>query len=173
MNSYQKELEQMAQYSNNVFIADTARVLGKVFLADFVSIWYGAVLRADFDEIRIDERTNVQEGVIMHVDHGKPIHIGKDNVIGHGAIIHGAKIGDCNLIGMRATILNGAEIGNGCIIGAHALVTENMKIPDGSMVLGTPAKIVKTLPIDAVKNGVLLGVEEYISEMKKYIDIKI
>lgn len=171
MNRYQKKLEDTVQCIGNVFIADTARVLGNVFLEDLVSIWYGAVLRADFDIIKIGKRTNVQEGVIMHVDHGKPIHIGEDNVIGHGAIIHGAKIGNFNLIGMRATILNGAEIGNGCIIGAHALVLENMKIPDGSMVLGSPGKIAKILPFDSVKIAVQLGVEEYISEMKKYLDI--
>lgn len=172
MNQYQQQLESKVRCSDNVFIADTARVLGNIFLEEWVSIWFGAVLRADFDEIIIGKRTNVQEGVIMHVDHGKPIHIGEDNVIGHGAIIHGAKIGNYNLIGMRATILNGAEIGNGCIIGAHALVTENMKIPDGSMVLGTPAKIVKTLSLDDVKHNVQLGVEEYIAEMKKYLDNK-
>lgn len=171
MNGYQKQLEEKVQCIGNVFIADSAKVLGNVVLEDLVSVWFGAVLRADFDVITIGKRTNIQEGVIMHVDHGKPIHIGEDNVVGHGAIIHGAKIGNFNLIGMRATILNGAEIGNGCIIGAHALITENMKIPDGSMVLGAPGKIAKTLPLDAVKAGVQLGVEEYVSEMKKYLGI--
>ncbi len=169
MSTYQQQLEQQVIKHSNVFIADTARVLGNVELHDHVSIWFGAVLRADFDKISIGKRTNVQEGVIMHVDHGSPINIGEDNVIGHGAIIHGSVIGDFNLIGMRATILNGAKIGNGCIIGAHALVTENMVVPDGSMVLGTPGKIVKTLPIESVKMGVLLGVEEYLNEAKKYL----
>ena len=128
-----------------------------------------AVLRADFDSITIGKRTNVQEGVIMHVDHGSPIQIGEDNVIGHGAMIHGSTIGNFNLIGMGATVLNGAKIGNCCIIGAHALVTENMVVPDGSMVLGTPGKIVKTLPLENVKESVLLGVEEYLTESKKYL----
>lgn len=169
MSNYQQQLENKVKKHNNVFIADTARVLGNVELHDDVSIWFGSVLRADFDKIIIGKRTNVQEGVIMHVDHGSPINIGEDNVIGHGAIIHGSKIGDFNLIGMRATILNGAKIGNGCIIGAHALVTENMVVPDGSMVLGTPGKIVKILPLESVKQGVLLGVEEYLNEAKKYL----
>lgn len=169
MSNYQQKLEMQVKKHLNVFIADTARVIGNVELHDDVSVWFGAVLRADFDRITIGKRTNVQEGVIMHVDHGSPIVIGEDNVIGHGAIIHGSEIGNFNLIGMRATILNGAVIGNGCIIGAHALITENMVIPDGSMVLGTPGKIVKTLPIESVKQGVLLGVEEYLKEAKKYL----
>ncbi len=105
----------------------------------------------------------------MHVDHGSPIQIGEDNVIGHGAMIHGSTIGNFNLIGMGATVLNGAKIGNCCIIGAHALVTENMVVPDGSMVLGTPGKIVKTLPLESVKQNVLHGVEEYLTEAKKYL----
>lgn len=169
MSNYQEELEQQVIKHHNVFIADTARVLGNVELHDDVSVWFGAVLRADFDKITIGKRTNVQEGVIMHLDHGKPIDIGEDNVIGHGALIHGATIGNFNLIGMRATILNGAKIGNGCIIGAHALVTENMVVPDGSMVLGTPGKIVKTLPLEQVKENVLFGVQEYLNEAKKYL----
>lgn len=171
MNNYQQKLEQQVVKHANVFIADTAVVLGNVELHDDSSIWFGAVLRADFDKITIGKRTNVQEGVIMHVDHGSPINIGEDNVIGHGAIIHGSTIGNFNLIGMRATILNGAKIGNGCIIGAHALVTENMVVPDGSMVLGTPGKIVKTLPPEHVKMGVLLGVNEYLNEAKKYLAV--
>jgi carbonic anhydrase/acetyltransferase-like protein (isoleucine patch superfamily) len=169
MSNYREKLEQQVKKHETVFIADTARVLGNVELHEDVSVWYGAVLRADFDKIIIGERTNVQENVIMHVDHGSPIVIGTDNIIGHGAIIHGSAIGNFNLIGMGATILNGAKIGDGCIIGAHALVTENMVVPDGSMVLGMPGKIVKTLPFEEVKSGVLPGVAEYISEAKKYM----
>ena len=168
MSNYQRSLEQQVKIHNHVFIADTATVLGNVELHDEVSVWYGAVLRADFDKITIGKRTNVQEGVIMHVDHGIPINIGEDNTIGHGAILHGATIGNYNLIGMRSTILNGARIGNGCIIGAHALVTENMVIPDGSMVLGTPGKIVKTMSVEEVKSKVEPGVLEYLKEAKKY-----
>ncbi len=170
MSNYQQQLERSVKKHNNVFIADTARVLGNVELHDDVSVWFGAVIRGDFDKITIGKRTNIQEGVIMHLDHGMPINIGEDNVIGHGAIIHGATIGNHNLIGMRATILNGAKIGNGCIIGAHALITENMVVPDGSMVLGMPGKIVKTLPVESVKTGVLFGVEEYLKEAKKYLE---
>lgn len=169
MNAYQKELTEKVVQGKNVFIADNARVLGNVTLQNDTSVWYGAVLRADFDSIFIDERTNVQEGVYMHVDEGCPIHIGKDNVIGHGAILHGCTLGDSNLIGMRATILNRAKIGKGCIIGAHALVKEGMVVPDFSMVLGTPGKVVKQLP-ESVIQGIHLGVEHYLAEAKKYLE---
>lgn len=169
MTSHQQQLENQVMKMERVFIADNAKVLGKVVLHDDVSIWFGAVLRADFDSITIGKRTNVQEGVIMHVDFGGPVIIGEDNLIGHGAMIHGATIGNGNLIGMRATVLNGAKIGNGCIIGAHALVTENMIVPDGSMVLGTPGKIVKTLPVEDVRERVLFGVEEYLKEKEMYL----
>ena len=169
MSNYQQQLELKVIKHNNVFIADTARVLGNVELSDDVSVWFGAVIRADFDKVFIGKRTNIQENVIIHLDRGKPVIIGEDNVIGHAAIIHGATIGNGNLIGMRATILNGAKIGNHCIIGAHALVTENMIVPDGSMVLGTPGKIVKTLPVEEVREKVLFGVEEYLKEKEMYL----
>ncbi|MCB0507297.1 MAG: gamma carbonic anhydrase family protein [Bacteroidetes bacterium] len=172
MSNYQQNLEAKVIQHERIFIADTARVLGNVELHDDVSIWFGAVLRADFDKITIGKRTNIQENAILHVDFGKPVEIGEDNIIGHGAIVHGAKIGNHNLIGMRATILNGAKIGNGCVIGAHALITENMEVPDGSMVLGSPGKIVKTLPIEHVKNGVLFGVKEYLSEKNKFLGLE-
>ena len=169
MNSYQKELEDRVIKGKNVFIADTARVLGTVELANDVSIWFGAVIRADFDNIYIDERTNVQEGVYMHVDAGCPVRVGKDNIIGHGAILHGCTTEDNVLIGMRATVMNNAVIGRGSIIGAHALVKENMVVPEFSMVLGTPGKIVKKLP-ETVINGIRLGVEHYLHEAKRYLE---
>lgn len=165
---YFEELQQSVKKGERVFIAPGAYALGNTFLADDVSIWYGAVLRADFDEIHIGARTNVQEGVYMHVDPNVPINIGEDNIIGHGAIIHGCTIGNFNLIGMRATVMNGAKIGNGCVIGAHALITENMVVPDFSMVLGSPGKIVKQLP-EEMKELVKAGVHEYMHEAQKYL----
>ncbi len=127
------------------FIAPNATVIGKVTLGEDSSVWYSAVIRADVEEIIIGKRTNIQDGAILHADLGEPTIIGDDVTVGHGAIIHGAIVGDCTLIGMRATILNRAKIGKFCIIGAGALVTEGMEIPDYSMVLGIPAKIVKQL----------------------------
>lgn len=168
-NKYYKKLKAQVKKAKTVFIAKGARVLGDIELGENVSIWYNAVLRADFDKIKIGDRSNVQENVIMHVDPGSPIEIGEDNVIGHGAVLHGCSIGNNNLIGIRATVLNGAKIGNCCIIGAHALVTEGMVVPDYSMVLGVPGKVVKTLP-EGVKDMIQLGVQEYVEESKKYLN---
>jgi carbonic anhydrase/acetyltransferase-like protein (isoleucine patch superfamily) len=131
--------------NNSVFIASNASVMGRVTLGDKVSIWYGAVIRADVEKIIIGDRTNIQDNAVLHADFGSPTVIGNDVTVGHGAIVHGATIGNGSLIGMRATILNNAKIGKFCIIGAHALVTEGMEVPDFSMVLGTPGKIVKQL----------------------------
>ncbi|MEX0812708.1 MAG: gamma carbonic anhydrase family protein [Chitinophagales bacterium] len=167
-NKYYNQLKAQVQKKDTVFIAPGAHVLGNIELGEQVSIWYNAVLRADFDQIKIGARSNVQENVIMHVDPGYPISIGTDNIIGHGAVLHGCSIGNNNLIGIRATVLNGAKIGNNCIIGAHALVTEGMEVPDYSMVLGVPGKIVKTLP-EGVKDMIQLGVHEYLEESKKYL----
>lgn len=166
---YLEELQAQVKKGKDVFIAPTAYVLGKVTLGDNVSVWYGSTLRADFDSIEIGDRTNVQEGVIMHVDHGTPIKVGQDNVIGHGAVLHGCTVGDFNLIGIRATVLNNAKIGKGCLIGAHSLVTEGMVVPDHSMVLGTPGKIVRQLDpgmIELIK----LGSEEYQKEALRYLE---
>lgn len=169
--SYQEKLMKQVVKGNEVFIADTARVLGKVKLEDNTSIWFGAVLRGDLESIIVGKRTNIQENCIIHVNHGIPVKIGEDNIIGHGAIIHGATIGNFNMIGMGAIILDGAQIGDGCIIGANALITERTVIPDGSMVLGSPGKVVKTLPIEAVKQGVLFGVNEYVDEAKRFLGL--
>ncbi len=116
------------QQGQGGFIADNATVVGKIILGNQVSVWYQAVLRADEDQIVVGDRSNIQDGCIIHCDQGKPTNIGQNVTIGHGAIVHGAKIGKY------------------CIIGAHALVTENMVVPDYSVVMGTPGKIVKQLP---------------------------
>ncbi len=168
MNKYFEDLSAKVKKGKDVFIANTATVIGDIELGDNVSIWYGAVLRSDLDKMIIGERTNIQDGCVFHVDPGMPITVGKGNVIGHGAILHGCTIGNNNLIGMRATIMNGAKIGNGCVIGAHALVTENMVVPDFSMVLGSPGKITKTLPPEIIQL-IKLGEDEYVHEALKYL----
>ncbi len=129
----------------DVFIATTATVVGRVSIGDNCSIWYGAVIRGDEEEIHIGDRTNIQDGCILHADTNEPTLIGRECIVGHGAIIHGATIGDNTLIGMRATVLNRAKVGSFCLIGAHALVTQDMEIPDYSVVMGCPGKVVKKL----------------------------
>jgi carbonic anhydrase/acetyltransferase-like protein (isoleucine patch superfamily) len=120
-------------------------VIGRVHLGRDVSIWFGAVLRGDNDEIRIGDRTNIQDGAVLHADPGFPLHLGDDVTVGHRAIVHGCTIGAGTLVGMGATILNGARIGRNCLIGANALVTEGKAFPDGSLIVGAPAKAVRAL----------------------------
>jgi carbonic anhydrase/acetyltransferase-like protein (isoleucine patch superfamily) len=133
------------------WIAPDAHVIGRVRLGQDVGVWFGAVLRGDNDTISVGDRTNIQEGAMLHVDPGFPMTIGADVTIGHHAIVHGCTIGDNSLIGMGATILNGARIGKNCLVGANALVTEGKEFPDNSLIVGAPAKAVRTLDAEAAE----------------------
>jgi carbonic anhydrase/acetyltransferase-like protein (isoleucine patch superfamily) len=130
------------------FVADSATVIGKVSLHANTSVWFGATLRGDNERITIGENSNVQEGTVMHTDIGYPLTVGKNVTIGHQAMLHGCTIGDGALIGIQAVILNGARIGNGCLVGAGALVTEGKEFPDNTLIIGSPAKAVRTLTAD-------------------------
>ena len=114
-------------------------------MADHSSVWFGAVIRGDNDLIEIGARTNIQDNSVLHTDPGIPLIIGDGVIVGHRVMLHGCKIGENSLIGIGATILNGAKIGKNCIIGAHSLITEGKVIPDGSMVVGSPGRIIKSL----------------------------
>jgi carbonic anhydrase/acetyltransferase-like protein (isoleucine patch superfamily) len=127
------------------FVAESAVVVGDVILEEDSSVWFGSILRGDNERITIGRRSNVQDGCVLHTDPGFPLVLGQDVSLGHGAIVHGCTVGDCSLIGMGATVLNGAKIGRFCLVGAGALVTEGKEFPDYSMILGSPAKAVKTL----------------------------
>lgn len=131
--------------AGSFWIAPSATVLGKVRLRDQASIWFGAVLRGDNEWIEIGERSNVQDNCMLHTDIGFPLVVGPDCTIGHLAILHGCTIGPGSLVGMGATVLNGARIGRECLIGANALVPEGREIPDGTLAVGSPAKIVREL----------------------------
>jgi len=133
------------------WIAPDANVIGNVVLESGASIWFGATLRGDNEVIQIGRGSNVQENTVMHTDMGCPLTIGENCTIGHKAMLHGCTIGDNSLIGMGATVLNNAVIGKNCLIGAGALVTEGKVIPDNSMVLGSPAKVVKELGAEWVQ----------------------
>lgn len=126
-----------------VYLADTARVMGRVTLGKGVNLWHGAVVRGDVDEITIGEGTNLQENVTVHCDGGTSNHIGNHVSLGHGAIAHGKSVGDGSLIGMGAILLGGSVVGKGCLIAARALVTEGMVVPDGMVVMGIPGKVVR------------------------------
>lgn len=131
------------------FVAETAVLIGKVVVEDAASLWFGAVLRGDNEEIRVGKGSNVQENAVLHTDMGFPLTIGANCTIGHKAMLHGCTIGEGSLIGMAATVLNGAKIGKGCLIGAGALITEGKEIPDGSLVMGAPGRVVRQLDEDA------------------------
>jgi carbonic anhydrase/acetyltransferase-like protein (isoleucine patch superfamily) len=126
-------------------VASTAVVTGDVVLGRGVSIWYGSVVRGDCDRISIGELSNVQDGAIVHADTGVPNDIGASVTIGHGAVVHGRRVGDGCLIGIKAVILGGAEIGEGCIVAAGAVVKEHAKIPPRSLVAGVPAKVLRSV----------------------------
>ena len=137
--------EHAPEIDPSAFVADTATVLGKVTLGANASVWFGATLRGDNERITIGANSNIQEGTVMHTDMGYPLDIGENVSIGHQAMLHGCTVGDGSLIGIQAVVLNGARIGKGCLVGAGALVLEGKEFPDHSLILGSPAKAVRTL----------------------------
>jgi carbonic anhydrase/acetyltransferase-like protein (isoleucine patch superfamily) len=133
------------------WVAPDAHVIGRVRLGRDVGIWFGAVLRGDNELIDVGDGTNIQEGAMLHTDLGFPLSVGAGVTVGHHAILHGCRIGAGSLIGMGATILNGATIGAGCLVGANALVTEGKTFPDGSLIVGSPAKAMRDLDAAAIE----------------------
>ena len=131
--------------AESAWVADSAQVMGAVTLHDNASVWFGAIVRGDTEHITIGENANVQDGTVIHADHGYPVNIGPNVTVGHQVMLHGCTIGEGSLIGIKAVVLNGAKIGKNCIVGAGALVTEGKEFPDGSMILGAPAKVARTL----------------------------
>ena len=149
------------------YVANNATVLGKVKLCKDSSVWFGAILRGDTELITIGERSNVQDGSVLHTDLGFPLDIGKDVTIGHKVMLHGCTIGDGSLIGINSVVLNGAKIGEGCLIGANTLITEGTEIPDGSLVMGSPGKVRGELNEDQ-KNRLILSAHHYVDNSKRF-----
>ena len=144
-------VEPILPETGRYWVAPDAHVIGRVRLGTDVGIWFGTVIRGDNELIDIGERSNVQEGCMFHTDPGFPMTIGPDCTIGHHAILHGCTIGSTSLIGMGATLLNGARIGANCIVGANALVTEGKEFPDNSLIVGAPAKAIRSLDAEAAE----------------------
>ena len=142
-------------------IFEGARVVGDVKLGENVSVWYNAVIRGDEAPIEIDDNSNVQDNAVIHVSEDTPVKIGKNVSVGHGAIVHGCTIEDDVLIGMGAIILNNAHISKNCLVGAGALVTENKTFPEGSLIIGSPAKAVKQLTEEQIK-GIKENADTYL-----------
>ena len=155
------------EVAETAWIADTAQVIGRVVMGPDSSVWFGSVLRGDNDPITIGEGSNVQDGSVLHTDKGKPLDIGKHVTIGHNVILHGCTIGDESLIGMGAIVLNGAKIGKHCLVGAGALVTENKEFPDGSLIVGNPAKVVRQLTDEQIA-GLKRSAQGYMANAKRF-----
>ena len=137
--------DRIPQLAEGAWVADDARVVGDVRLGRDASVWFGAVLRADNEPITVGAGSNVQDSAVLHTDPGFPLVIGEDVSVGHQVMLHGCNIGDGSLIGIQAVILNGARIGRNCLVGAGALVTEGKEFPDGSLIIGSPAKVARAL----------------------------
>ena len=137
--------------ADSVYVADAATVIGNATLCEDVSVWSSAVIRADNDSIFIGAGTNIQEGAVLHADPDFPLKVGKKVTIGHQAMLHGCTIEDGALIGIQAVVLNGAVIGKNCLVGAGALVTEGKVFPDNSLILGSPAKVVREVSEDQLR----------------------
>ena len=150
-----------------LFIAPNATVIGDVALAGNVSIWFGAVVRADKDRIAIGEGSNIQDNCVVHTSKGHPAIIGRDVSVGHGAILHGCTLADRVLVGMGAIVLNGAVVGEDTIVGAGAVVTEGTAIPPGSVVIGVPGRAVRQAS-DAQKQHILANAKAYIELAAEY-----
>ena len=140
-----RHLRQKPSLGQGVYIADGAVVVGDVTLGDHSSVWYNAVLRGDINRIIVGHHTNIQDGAVLHLERDLPCIVGNYVTIGHLAIVHACTIGDDTLIGMGAVVLDGAKIGNECLVGARSLVTKGKQIPDGSLVIGSPAEVVRQL----------------------------
>lgn len=150
------------------WIAPNAVVVGDVRLGRNASIWWSAVVRADFASITIGDNTNIQDGCVLHVDNGIPLVIGKDVVVGHKAVLHGCTVGDGSLIGIGAIVLNNARIGRDCLIGANALIPEGKEIPDRSLVMGSPGKVMRELTDEHIAR-IRRGPPEYIENWRRYV----
>ncbi len=145
----------------SAFVAPGAYVIGKVRVGEGSSIWYGAVLRGDLDEIQVGARTSIQDNAVIHMDEGYPVTVGDDCVVGHAAVVHGCEIGDRCLVGMNATILTGAKIGEGSIVAAGAMVPEGREFPPKSLVVGVPAKRVGEVRDEQTKD-IARGARSYV-----------
>lgn len=151
----------------SAWVADSASVIGRVELGAGSSVWYGATLRGDNDWLRIGARTSIQDGCVLHTDAGLELVVGSGVTVGHQCMLHGCHIGDGSLIGIQAIVLNRARIGARCIVGAGSLVTEGKEFPDGSMILGSPAKVVRPLREDEIA-GLRRSAESYVRNGRRY-----
>ena len=162
------ELDGMTpQIDDSAWVADSAQVIGQVKLGKDASIWFGTVLRGDSDLITVGEGSNIQDASVLHADAGVPLTVGCNVTVGHQVMLHGCTIGEESLIGIGAVVLNGAKIGKNCLVGAGSLVTEGKEFPDGSMILGSPAKVVKQLSAEQIE-GLRRSARHYVENAQRF-----
>ena len=155
------------QLGPGAWVADSAQVIGEVVMGPDASVWFGAVVRGDTESIRIGRNSNIQDLSVLHADLGKPLEIGDNVTVGHQVMLHGCTIGDNSLIGIQSVVLNGARIGRNCIVGAGSVVTEGKEFPDNSLIIGSPAKVVRTLD-DAAAKKLAESAEHYVGNASRF-----
>ena len=151
----------------SAWVADTAQVMGNVSLAEDSSVWFGVVIRGDTETITVGKGSNIQDNSVLHADHGMPLVIGDNVTVGHQVMLHGCTVGDGSLIGIQAVVLNGAKIGKNCLVGAGSLVTEGKEFPDGTMIIGSPAKAVRQLSLEQIE-GLKMSAQHYVDNARRY-----
>lgn len=159
--------EQTPRVAASAWVADSAQVMGNVELAEDANVWFGAILRGDNELLHIGRGSNIQDGTMVHSDHGFPMTLGENVTVGHRVTLHGCTVGDGSLIGIGAVVLNGAKIGRNCLVGAGALVTEGKEFPDGSMIIGSPAKVVRQLAPEQIE-GMRRSAVHYVDNAKRF-----
>ncbi|MGO9545068.1 MAG: gamma carbonic anhydrase family protein [Rhodomicrobium sp.] len=165
LDGFSPELPPIGEY----WIAPDAYLIGKVLLGRNASVWFGSVLRGDNEPIEVGEDTNIQEHCVLHTDAGVPFKLGRGCTVGHRALLHGCIVGDNCLIGIGATILNRTAIGEDCLIGAHTLLTEGKSIPPGSLVMGSPGKVVRPLSAEEIERN-RWSARHYVENSRKFRD---
>ena len=153
--------------ADSAWVADSAQVMGNVVLGEDSSVWFGTVIRGDTETITVGRGSNIQDASVLHADIGKPLTIGDNVTVGHQVMLHGCTIGDESLIGIGAIVLNGAKIGRHCLVGAGALVTEGKEFPDGSMIIGSPAKAVRQLSPEQIE-GLRRSARHYMANAQRF-----
>ena len=159
--------ERHVEFRGDYYVAPSASVIGSVVLGNNASIWFNCVVRGDNDVITIGDNTNVQDASVLHIDEGVPLTLGMNVSIGHKVMLHGCSVGDNSLIGINAVILNNARIGRNCLVGASSLITEGKEIPDGSLVLGSPGRVVRQLT-EAEIRGISEIANHYVEKSAVY-----
>jgi len=166
MAVYQLDLL-VPRVARTAWVADSAQVIGNVELGDNSSVWFNVVMRGDNEVLRLGRGSNIQDGSVVHSDPGFPVSIGQNVTVGHQVMLHGCTVGDGSLIGIQAVVLNGAKIGRNCLVGAGSLVTEGKEFPDGSLIMGSPAKVVRELTPLQIE-GLQRAAKHYVENARRY-----